>query len=33
MKERMKHSNATVCYLKKDDQILMIKFSKKWGQV
>ena len=29
----MKHSNATVCYLKKDDQILMIKFSKKWGQV
>lgn len=33
MKERMKHSNATVCYLRKDDQILMIKFSKKWGQV
>ena len=33
MKERVAHLNATVCYLKKDDQVLMIKFSKKWGQV
>ncbi len=33
MKERVAHLNATVCYLKKDNQILMIKFSKKWGQV
>lgn len=33
MKERVAHLNATVCYLKKDKQILMIKFSKKWGQV
>lgn len=33
MKERIAHLNATVCYLKKDNQILMIKFSKKWGQV
>lgn len=33
MKERVKHCNATVCYLKKDDRVLMIKFSKKWGKV
>lgn len=33
MKERITHYNATVCYLKKDDQVLMIQFSKKWGQV
>lgn len=33
MKERVAHLNATVCYLKKDDQVLMIKFAKKWGQV
>lgn len=33
MKERIAHLNATVCYLKKDGKILMIKFSKKWGQV
>ena len=33
MKERIAHLNATVCYLKKDNKILMIKFSKKWGQV
>lgn len=33
MKQRIAHLNSTVCYLKKDDKILMIKFSKKWGQV
>ncbi|MDE5539141.1 MAG: 8-oxo-dGTP diphosphatase [Bacilli bacterium] len=33
MKERTVHLNATVCYLKKDNQILMLKFNKKWGQV
>ncbi len=32
-KHRIAHLNATVCYLKKDDKVLMIKFSKKWGQV
>lgn len=33
MKERISHLNATVCYLKKDNYVLMIKFAKKWGQV
>ena len=33
MKERITHFNATACYLKKDKYVLMIKFSKKWGQV
>lgn len=33
MKQRIAHLNSTVCYLKKDNKILMIKFSKKWGQV
>lgn len=33
MQERIAHLNATVCYLKKDNQILMLKFNKKWGQV
>lgn len=33
MKERVAHLNATACYLKKDNRVLMIKFSKKWGQV
>ena len=32
-KERIAHLNSTVCYLKKDNKILMIKFSKKWGNV
>ena len=32
-KERLLHYNSTVCYLKKDDKVLMIKFSKKWGNV
>lgn len=32
-KERIAHLNSTVCYLKKDNKILMIKFTKKWGQV
>lgn len=32
-KERIAHLNSTVCYLKKDNKVLMIKFSKKWGQV
>ena len=33
MKERIAHLNSTVCYLKKNNKTLMIKFSKKWGQV
>ncbi len=33
MKERVAHLNATVCYLKKDNKVLMLKFTKKWGQV
>lgn len=33
MKKRVAHLNATVCYLKENDQVLMIKFAKKWGQV
>lgn len=33
MKDRVSHFNATVCYLKKDNSVLMIKFTKKWGQV
>lgn len=32
-KERIAHLNSTVCYLKHDDKVLMIKFNKKWGQV
>lgn len=32
-KERISHYNSTVCYLKKDDKVLMIKFYKKWGNV
>ena len=32
-KQRLLHYNATACYLKKDDKVLMIKFNKKWGQV
>lgn len=32
-KERIAHLNATACYLKKDNKVLMIKFTKKWGQV
>lgn len=32
-KERIAHLNATACYLKKQDKVLMIKFNKKWGQV
>lgn len=32
-KERITHLNSTACYLKKDNKVLMIKFSKKWGQV
>lgn len=30
---RTSHLDATVCYLKKDDKVLMLKFNKKWGQV
>lgn len=33
MKERVAHLNSTVCYLRKDDSVLMIRFYKKWGQV
>ncbi len=32
-KKRATHLNSTVCYLKKDNKVLMIKFTKKWGQV
>ena len=32
-KQRIAHLNSTTCYLKKDNKVLMIKFSKKWGQV
>lgn len=32
-KKRILHYNATACYLKKDDKVLMIKFDKKWGKV
>ncbi len=32
-KHRITHANATACYLIKDNKVLMIKFSKKWGQV
>lgn len=32
-KHRVAHLNATACYLKKDNKILMIKFNKKWGYV
>ncbi len=32
-KHRVAHLNSTVCYLKKDNKVLMIRFSKKWGQV
>lgn len=33
MKERIAHLNSTVCYLKNNNKVLMIKFTKKWGQV
>lgn len=33
VKERISHLNSTVCYLKKENKVLMIKFQKKWGQV
>ncbi len=29
-KERIAHLNSTACYLKKDNKVLMIKFTKKW---
>lgn len=32
-KHRISHLNATACYLKKDEKVLMIKFNKKWGHV
>ena len=32
-KHRVTHLNSTVCYLKKDNKVLMIKFTKKWGHV
>ena len=32
-KQRVQHYDSTVCYLKKNNEVLMIKFSKKWGQV
>lgn len=33
MSYRTVHNNTTVCYLKKDNKVLMIKFAKKWEQV
>ncbi len=30
---RLPHLCSSVCYLKKDNKVLMIKFYKKWGQV
>lgn len=33
MEDRVSHLCATVCYLKKDNKVLMIKFAKKWGRV
>ena len=33
MSYKIVHNNTTVCYLKKDDKVLMIKFYNKWGQV
>lgn len=33
LKERIAHLNSTVCYLKRDNKVLMIKFLKKWGKV
>ena len=32
-KQRIAHLNSTACYLRKDNKVLMINFSKKWGQV
>lgn len=32
-KHRIPHYNSTACYLKKDNRVLMIKFTKKWGNV
>ena len=32
-KQRVAHLNSTVCYLKNENKVLMIKFTKKWGQV
>lgn len=31
--KRIAHFDATVCYLKKEDKVLMIKFTKKWNHV
>ena len=30
-KHRIVHENSTACYLKKDNKVLMMKFSKKWA--
>ena len=32
-KHRVAHLNTTACYLKKDNKVLMIRFTKKWGHV
>ena len=32
-KQRVAHLNSTVCYLKRGNKVLMLKFTKKWGQV
>lgn len=33
MKERVSHLDAAVCYLKIKNKILMLRYTKKWGQV
>ena len=32
-KRRIAHLSSAACYLKKDDQVLMLKYDKKWGKV
>lgn len=32
-KNRIIHYDASICYLKKGNQVLMLKFNKKWGHV
>lgn len=33
MNKRVVHYNSAACYLKKDNQVLMLKYFHKWGQV
>ncbi len=32
-KERIAHLDSAACYLRQDNKVLMLKFTKKWGQV